>query len=71
MFYNEEDLNKEEEKKLYIDLNLELEEMTSVELAGGDFELKNIHIQGASPNKTNQDLEKNQGAAKKASYLMR
>ena len=64
--YNEEDLNKEEEKKLYIDLNLELEEMTSVELAGGDFELKNIHIQGASPNKTNQDLEKNQGAAKKS-----
>lgn len=43
--FDEEELEKFEDKKIYIDLNLELEEMTSVELAGGDFELKNIHIQ--------------------------
>ncbi len=43
--FDEEDLHKFEDKKIYIDLNLELEEMTSVELAGGDFELKNVHIQ--------------------------
>lgn len=48
--YNEEDLEKQEDKKIYIDLNLELEEMTSAELAG-DFELKNIHIQNTQPPK--------------------
>lgn len=45
--FDEEDLQKFEDKKIYIDLNLELEEMTSVELAGGDFELKNVHIQSS------------------------
>lgn len=63
--YNEEDLNKEEEKKLYIDLNLELEEMTSVELAGGDFELKNIHIQGVNSNKNHQSKKDEQESLKK------
>ncbi len=43
--YNEEDLKKVEDKKIYIDLNLELEEMTSVELLEGNFDLKNVHIQ--------------------------
>ena len=43
--FDEEDLNKFEDKKIYIDLNLELEEMTSVELLEGNFDLKNVHIQ--------------------------
>ncbi len=43
--FDEEDINKVEDKKIYIDLNLELEEMTSVELAEGNFDLKNVHIQ--------------------------
>ncbi len=43
--FDEEDLNKEEDKKVYIDLNLELEDMKPVELAGKNFELKNVHIQ--------------------------
>jgi len=43
--YDEEDLKKAEDKKIYIDLNLELEEMTSVELLEGNFDLKNVHIQ--------------------------
>lgn len=43
--FDEEDINKIEDKKIYIDLNLELEEMTSVELAEGNFDLKNVHIQ--------------------------
>ena len=43
--HDEEDLKKVEDKKIYIDLNLELEEMTSVELLEGNFDLKNVHIQ--------------------------
>ena len=54
--FDEEDLNKFEDKKIYIDLNLELEEMTSVEFAGGDFELKNVHIQTAPKSSQNLRL---------------
>lgn len=54
--YKEEDLNKEEDKKIYIDLNLELEEMTSVELAGGDFELKNVHIQNSNKQRLSGEV---------------
>ncbi len=43
--YDEEDTNKIEDKKIYIDLNLELEEMTSVELLEGNFDIKNLQIQ--------------------------
>lgn len=43
--FDEEDIDKVEDKKIYIDLNLELEEMTPVELAQGNFDLKNVHIQ--------------------------
>lgn len=43
--FDEEDEKKVEDKKIYIDLNLELEEMTSVELAEGNFELKNVLLQ--------------------------
>ncbi len=43
--YDETDNKKIEDKKIYIDLNLELEEMTPVELAEGNFDLKNVHIQ--------------------------
>jgi len=46
--FNEEDLNKDDDKKIYIDLNLELEEMTSAELLSSSFEIKNMRIQNSS-----------------------
>ncbi len=58
--FNEEDLKKPEDKKLYIDLNLELDELTSVELADGNFELKNIHIQPSAKSRLSEELTLNE-----------
>ncbi len=54
--FDEEEANKEEDKKVYIDLNLELEDMKPVELAGKNFELKNIHIQNTKKNRLKDEV---------------
>lgn len=51
--YDEEDIHKVEDKKIYINLDLELEDMTSLELEDADFEIKNIHIQKRLENEVN------------------